>query len=149
MKPQLVESGTIYFLYETLKQCHLRKKQYYNMAFNISLFLIFLGLMYWFLYHKYTTKKENLESLDEKRKREEMMFIDLVKKVNDEHYQKQCQLITDLPRFENVFENTFGGLGNKTRVDMPILPSSVEPNTIYDFPMEDYLENHNKKIQYI
>ena len=49
-KPLLVEPGVKQFLHETLKQCREYKNKYYNIMFNVGVFLglsIILGLMMW------------------------------------------------------------------------------------------------------
>ena len=40
--PKLIEPGTKYFLFESLKKCNVNKSKYYNTLFNFGLLLIFI-----------------------------------------------------------------------------------------------------------
>jgi hypothetical protein len=149
MKPQLVEPGTKYFLYETLKQCNQKKLVYFNTLFNILLLVGFIAGFSWFLYYKYNTKKNNDELKLEKKQQEENMLIELVKKINDEHYRLKGHLITELPTFDNVFERKIPNVSQHTVVDLPIMTTNVDPNNNPILDSNMYLENHNKKIKYL
>ena len=56
-KPQLTESGIMYFLSNTLNKCNSIQENYYNNIFNIILFLILLVGTILFLTSKYKGKQ--------------------------------------------------------------------------------------------
>lgn len=149
MKPQLVEPGTKYFLYETLKNCNQKKYIYFNTLLNVVLFSIFVIFFVTFLYYKYNTKKNNDDLKEQKKQQQEHILVELVKKINDEHYRMKGHLITELPTFDNVFERKIPNISSNTKVDLPILPVNVDPNNNDIYNGNAYLENHNKKIQYL
>ena len=50
--PILIETGTKYFMKETLKNCRELKQNYYNKFINIILLLILISIISGFLYYK-------------------------------------------------------------------------------------------------
>ena len=52
-RPYLTEPGVRYFINETLKQCHITKDKYYNIAFNVIAFLLFIIIIGFVLNYKY------------------------------------------------------------------------------------------------
>jgi hypothetical protein len=149
MKPQLIEPGTKYFLYETLKQCNQKKYTYFNTLLNVLLFSVFILFFAGFLYYKYHTKKKDAYLMTEKKQKEEHMLVELVKKINDEHYRVKGHLITELPTFDNIFERKIPNVATHTVVDLPILPVDIDPNNNTIYNTNTYLENHTKKIHYV
>ena len=63
--PILIESGTKYFLQETLKQCNKVRRYYYSFLLNIFILFIFLLALGGFLYYRHTSKL----SPEEKKKK--------------------------------------------------------------------------------
>ena len=55
-KPILIESGTKYFLKETLKHCHKKNTIYFNRVLNFSLFLFFFIILGTVLIYKFQNK---------------------------------------------------------------------------------------------
>ena len=102
-RPALIESGTKYFLNETLKRCHKKNSKYFNTVLNISLLSLFLILLGTVLIYKYKTK------LTPKQKEEQMKLhrINILNELRAMKYKRQQEqniLITNLPRFESDFE---------------------------------------------
>ena len=65
-RPILTETGTKYFLRETLKCCHKKNTVYFNRVLNFSLFSIFFIILGTVLIYRYRTKltpKEKEENL--------------------------------------------------------------------------------------
>lgn len=159
--PNLVETGTKYFLRETLKQCNTNKKIYYNNLMNVSLFILFCSGFAWFLYYKYNQKKIDIQLAPEKEINTQVQLASLVQKVNEEHYREKGHLITDLPTFENAFENTMMNI--QPSIPQPqfntqypphlqklIMPTTLEPQmSSADYQNKIYLENHSQKVQFV
>lgn len=54
--PILIETGTKYFMKETLKNCKQLKQNYYNKFINLVLLLILFSIISGFLYYKKKNK---------------------------------------------------------------------------------------------
>ena len=102
-KPILTESGTKYFLRETLKRCHKKNLVYFNKIFNISLFLFFFLILGTVLIYKYKTKLTPKEKQD-KLKRNKISILNNLKSMRLRQQKDENKLITNLPQFENSFE---------------------------------------------
>ena len=100
--PKLIEPGTKYFLFETLKKCNVNKSNYYNTIFNFLLLLIFIFILGIILIYKNNTK---LSIDDEKRKKELRKKYILEKIKIFKRNKQENQNITNLPNFESVFVN--------------------------------------------
>ena len=70
-KPVLTEPGVKYFIHQTLKQCHIIKKNFHNLIFNIGLFIAFLLILGLILFYKYKGKLTPIEI--EKMKKEKQV----------------------------------------------------------------------------
>ena len=95
-KPSLTEFSTKYYIRHSLQQVRRLKDKYITIAVNISLFLLFIGLIGGLLYYKYKGKltPEQKQIKD----REKKMF--LFQKLHQISYEKQKEsqeLITNLP----------------------------------------------------
>ena len=66
--PMLIESGTRFFLKETLKQCHKTRFKYYSFVLNITSFLVFVVLLGGILMYR---NKNKLTKVEKKKKHEE------------------------------------------------------------------------------
>jgi|AntRauMFilla1563_2_1112583.scaffolds.fasta_scaffold08361_2 hypothetical protein len=109
---KLVEPGTKYFFSETLKKCKQSKNIYYNHIYNISLFLLFFGILGTVLYYNYKGKNGNGNKEDEEIKNasKQMYIMNLTNKLKEHDERnnkvKNKNMITDLPNFESEFETT-------------------------------------------
>lgn len=102
VSPSLVENGMKYFLNETLKNCHTFKKEYYNLLFNISIFIALLAALTCFLIFKYKGKPTPMER--QQKDREKQQYILSKIKIFKENRERMHQsLITGLPSWENDY----------------------------------------------
>ena len=101
--PILIESGTKYFLQETLKQCNKVRNYYYCFLLNMFILFIFILALGGFLYYRYTSKLSPKQK-KEKNKKEQEYILTKLRCINEEAQRKQNLFITNLPRYENDFE---------------------------------------------
>ena len=101
--PILIETGTKYFMKETLKNCRELKKNYYNRIINIILTMLFFCMIMGFLYYKKKTKltPEEKEKLSLEK---ENFFLNKIKQFRENNKKENNNLITNLPQFESHFE---------------------------------------------
>jgi len=101
--PILIETGTKYFMKETLKNCRDLKKNYYNRIINIILTMLFFCMIMGFLYYKKKTKltPEEKEKLSLEK---ENFFLNKIKQIRENNKKENNNLITNLPQFESHFE---------------------------------------------
>lgn len=95
-KPSLTEFSTKYYIRHSLQQVRRLKDKYITIAVNISLFLLFIGLIGGLLYYKYKGKLTPEQK--QVKDREKKMF--LFQKLHQISYEKQKEsqeLITNLP----------------------------------------------------
>jgi len=95
-KPRLIEPNIKYFLHHTLKQCHVIKNKYVNTVFNISLTILFLGILGGLLFYKYKGKLTPIEKQVKERKKKEYIFTQL-NKIKVTENTKNNNLITNIP----------------------------------------------------
>jgi len=102
-KPILIEPGVKSFLNETLKQCQEFKNNYYNIVFNISLFVGFFIILGVLLIIKYKGKLTPSEK--EMKNREKQQYI-LTKIKNYQNAKQiaQQELITGLPQWDTEYD---------------------------------------------
>ena len=96
IKPSLTEISTKYYIRHSLKEVRRFKDKYITIFVNISLFLIFLAILFGLLYCKYKGKL----TPDEKQEKEKQKKLYLFQKLHQISYEKQKEnrsLITDLP----------------------------------------------------
>ena len=99
-RPYLTEPGVRYFINETLKQCHITKDKYYNIAFNIIAFLLFIIIIGFILNYKYkgaTDYNEKQRKEAEKKK----YILGQIQKMQRMEKNNSMDLITKLPIWEN------------------------------------------------
>jgi len=101
--PILIETGTKYFIKETLKNCRELKRNYYNKFINILLLSLLIFLILGFLYYKKKsrlTPEEKLKNSIDK----ETFFLNKIKLIRENDGKKTNDLITNLPQFKSHFE---------------------------------------------
>ena len=102
-RPLLTEPGVKYFLGQTLKQCHNIRMNYYNLIFNIGLFLGFCIILGTILLYKYKGKMTPIEK--QKKDREKQQYIlERIKQFQESKKQLHQELITGLPSWESEFD---------------------------------------------
>jgi|UniRef100_A0A6C0BZ78 hypothetical protein len=101
--PKLIESGTKYFLKESLKNCKELKQSYYNHIVNIGLFSLFIIFLGFILYYK---KGNKLNPHEKKQKMldKEKFILDKIRVIREKNRKDANDLITNLPNFESSFE---------------------------------------------
>tara|TARA_B100000674_G_scaffold478641_1_gene475991 strand:- start:340 stop:651 length:312 start_codon:yes stop_codon:yes gene_type:complete len=99
-RPYLTEPGVKYFINETLKQCHITKDKYYNFAFNVIAFLIFIIVIGLTLNYKYRGAMDFSEK--QKREQEKKKYIlGQIQKMQRLEKNNSMDLITNLPIWKN------------------------------------------------
>jgi len=101
--PILIETGTKYFIKETLKNCREMKQNYYNKFINILLLLLLIFLILGFLYYKKKSRLTPEEKL-QKSIEKETFFLNKIKLIRENDGKKTNDLITNLPQFKSHFE---------------------------------------------
>lgn len=101
--PQLIETGTKYFLKESLKNCRELKYSYYSKIINVALLITFIGIIGGFLYYK---KKGKLTQEEKKNQtiEKEKFILDKIKNIREDNKKRTNKIITNLPNFESPFE---------------------------------------------
>ena len=101
-EPNLTEPGVTYFLHHTLKQCHVVKDNFYNMIFNVGLFIGFLLILGGILMYKYKGKLSPVE-IERKNKEKQQYILSKIKIFQQSKRIAQQELITGLPNWENMY----------------------------------------------
>ena len=99
-RPHLTEPGVRYFINETLKQCHITKDKYYNVAFNFLAFLAFIIVFGLLLNFKY----KGAMDFNEKQRREQekkKYILGQIQKMQRMEKSNSMDLITNLPIWKN------------------------------------------------
>ena len=99
----LTEPGVRSFLCGVLKNCRDKKNALYSTLFNISAFLLFIGLLGGILYYRRKGKVPEEEKKSQKRK-EEMYIIEKIKAVRNKTKKDQNLIITELPKLNSGFD---------------------------------------------
>ena len=99
----LTEPGVRAFLCGVLKNCRDKKNALYSKLFNISAFLLFIGLLGGILYYRRKSKVPEEEKKSQKRK-EEMYIIEKIKAVRNKTKKDQNLIITELPKLNSGFD---------------------------------------------
>jgi len=102
-KPELTEPGVKYFLYQTLKQCHIARDQFNNMVFNIGLLIAFLLILGLVLLNKYKGKLTPVE-IERKNKEKQQYVLSKIKNFQQAKRIAHQELITSLPNWENEYD---------------------------------------------
>lgn len=101
-KPALIETGTKYFLRETLKNCNKKRVNYYNNLTNLGLLTGFIIILGGIVIYKYKTRP-NEKSRKKKETLKQTYILTKIKALTDEKYKKSNSTITNLPKFESDF----------------------------------------------
>ena len=106
IRPRLIEPGVKYFLNSTLEQCHILKNTYYNLLYNVGLFVLFSAIVGITLYIKYNNKNNRI--LQEEKKRQEKEYIlNKLRFMQDYKKNQVNNMMTDLPTWQNNPEVQF------------------------------------------
>jgi hypothetical protein len=103
-KPKLIEPGVKYFLNETLKQAHVFKMKYYNVVFNVGLFILFVVILGSILIYKYKGKMSE-EEIRVKNVEKQQYILSKIKKLQEAKRIAHQELITGLPNWENEYDS--------------------------------------------
>lgn len=98
ISPNLIEPGVYSFNNLLLKKCQNYKTYYFNLLFNMLLFLLFVLFFYLILKYRYKDKKTVMEKYI-KNKNECEYVVNKIKLLQMER-QKQNNMITTLPNFD-------------------------------------------------
>ena len=102
-KPSLTEPGVTYFLYQTLKQCHIARDNFHNLVFNIGLFIGFLIILGLILLYKYKGRLSPVE-LERKNKEKQQYILSKIQNFQQAKREAQQELITGLPAWESEYD---------------------------------------------
>jgi len=100
---QLTEPGVRSFLCGILKNCRDRKYALYSKLFNITAFLLFIGVFGGILYYRRKTKIPEEAKKAQKRK-EEMYITEKIKAMQNKTKKDQNLIITELPKLDSGFD---------------------------------------------
>ena len=100
--PKLIESGTKYFLRETLKNCNKKRTKYYNDLTNLGLLLGFVLLFSGIVYYKYSTRPDE-KTRKKKEELKQTYILSKIQALTDKKFKAQNHIITNLPKFESDF----------------------------------------------
>jgi len=101
-KPALIETGTKYFLKETLKNCNKKRTIYYNNLTNLGLFIGFVLIFGGVMIYKYKTRP-NEETRKKKEELKQSYILTKIQSLTDAKHKEQNDSITNLPKFESDF----------------------------------------------
>lgn len=95
-KPSLTEFSTKYYIRHSLQQVRRLKDKYITITVNISLFLLFIGVVGGLLYYKYKGKltPEQKQIKDREKK---MYLFQKLHQISYEKQKESQELITNLP----------------------------------------------------
>jgi hypothetical protein len=102
-KPSLTEPGVKYFLHQTLKQCHITRDNFYNLAFNIGLFITFLLILGCILFFKYKGKLSPIE-INKKNKEKQQYILSKIQNFQQAKRKAHQELITGLPAWDSEYD---------------------------------------------
>lgn len=102
-KPLLTEPGVKYFLHQTLKQCHIARDNFYNLIFNIGLFISFLIILGLILLYKYKGRLTPVE-LERKKKEKQQYILSKIKNFQEAKRIAHNELITGLPDWKSEYD---------------------------------------------
>jgi hypothetical protein len=102
-KPSLTEPGVKYFLHQTLKQCHITRDNFYNLAFNIGLLIAFLLILGFILFFKYKGKLSPIE-INKKNKEKQQYILSKIQNFQQAKRKAHQELITGLPAWDSEYD---------------------------------------------
>lgn len=96
--PQLIDSNAKYYLFDTLRTCHVTRTTLYYYVLNIGVFIIFVGITGYLLYYNYTHKLSDYEK-ERKMIRDQQYVLSKIRFYQEEHKQNHSKIsnITNLP----------------------------------------------------
>jgi hypothetical protein len=103
-KPRLIEPGVNYFFKNILKNCNKFKQHNYNIAYNISMFILFTTVLGIILYYKYKGHRTSESAYQKNLKDKQYIMSKLVyyNRQNLDNNQKlKNNMITNLPDYSN------------------------------------------------
>ena len=109
MQVSLVEPGVKYFIGNSLKQCREFKNKYYNIFFNIGIFIALVLSISLFLMYKYKGNITPAEREMKNRKKQEYI-VSKLQNISQIKKDISQRIITDLPNWSDHPE-----LGNLQR----------------------------------
>ena len=102
-KPSLIEPGVRFFLHQSLKQCNLIREEYYNLVFNIAVFIGLLTLICLVLLYKYKGRLTPSE-MHEKNKEKQQYVLSKIQNFQENKRKVHQELITGLPNWDNEYD---------------------------------------------
>ena len=94
--PSLIEPNAKYFLFSSLKTCHETRVNIYYYALNVSVFLIFVGIIGFLLYYCHKHKLSDYEK-DRKMIRDQQYIMSKIRFCQEESKERNESSITALP----------------------------------------------------
>ena len=95
-KPLLTELTTKFYIRNSLKTIRDIKNKYITIFVNISLFVLFVGVIGILLYYRYKGQL-TIEEKDIKERVKKHYLFEKLHKISYEKHKEQQNLITDLP----------------------------------------------------
>ena len=92
--PKLIEPGVSYFFNNILKSCHDTRIKYNNLVINLSLFSIFITILYIILKYRNVNKTTNEEKNIKERKKKEYI-LNKLNIFNKNKLKERQELITN------------------------------------------------------
>lgn len=106
LKPNLTEPGMRYFLNQALKHSHQIREEFYNLLFNIGIFLLFGLSVVFILTYKYKGKLSRAE-MAQKNQEKYAYILEKIKQFEIAKERTRQTLITGLPYWENEYDNLY------------------------------------------
>lgn len=101
-QPILIEPGIKYYLSQSLKNCRSLKDYYYNIVFNVGIFIILVTVIMIVLNFKYKGAINNYEK-SKKEEKKKLYILEQIKKMQQLQKNNSMDLITNLPLYKKEF----------------------------------------------
>ena len=98
MKQGLVEPGVKYFIGKSLKECHIKKLNYYSFWYKMGLLAFIIIFIFLILIIMYKGKMTPLEERIKKQK-EQTYILEKIKNIQELKEKQQQTIITNLPKW--------------------------------------------------
>jgi len=95
--PKLIENDTKYYLWQTLQDCHHKRKEWYLFSWNIFIFLAFISVFGLALYICALRKKTAAEDKEKFQKDQEYILTKIRALKEQDSYRNQLKTMTQLP----------------------------------------------------
>jgi len=104
--PKLIEPSVKNYLYFSLQKCHQNRIQIYNIVLNILVFLFFVFVFGYTLYHCWK-EKPNKVDLERKRLKDQELILSKIRYYQQvkQHQKDTMNNITNLPVSENMVDS--------------------------------------------